>query len=74
MEPPNLLKLLVPEVGIPSIHSGQAHRHGVETPRDFESENGNFSNPLFTNEFAPSLLLKLNFLVDLDRILLSERV
>ena len=28
---PNLLKLLVPEVGIPSINSGQAHRHGVKT-------------------------------------------
>jgi len=32
----NLLILLVPEVGIPSIYSGQAHRHGVEAPRDFE--------------------------------------
>jgi hypothetical protein len=28
---------LVPEVGIPSVNSGQAHRHGVEAPRDFES-------------------------------------
>jgi hypothetical protein len=28
---------LVPEVGIPSVNSGQAHRHGVEAPRDFET-------------------------------------
>jgi hypothetical protein len=36
---------LVPEVGIPSINElvlsevegGQAHRHGVDAPRDFES-------------------------------------
>jgi len=28
---------MVPEVGIPSINSEQAHRHGVEAPRDFES-------------------------------------
>ncbi|OGP89894.1 MAG: hypothetical protein A2157_07405 [Deltaproteobacteria bacterium RBG_16_47_11] len=35
----NLLKKLVPEVGIPSNYSGQAHRHGVEAPRDFESKN-----------------------------------
>jgi len=28
---------MVPEVGIPSICSGQAPRHGVEAPRDFES-------------------------------------
>jgi hypothetical protein len=27
---------LVPEVGIPSTHSGQAPRHGIEAPRDFE--------------------------------------
>jgi hypothetical protein len=33
----NLLIFLVPEVGIPSIDSGQAHRHGMEAPRDFES-------------------------------------
>ena len=30
------LKYLVLEVGVPSIYSGQAHRHGVEAPRDFE--------------------------------------
>ena len=32
----NLLKFMVPEVGIPSTHSGQAPRYGVEAPRDFE--------------------------------------
>jgi hypothetical protein len=32
-----LLKKLVPEVGIPSIDSGQAPRHGAEAPRDFET-------------------------------------
>jgi hypothetical protein len=45
---------MVPEVGIPSIdelvlskvEGGQAHRHGVEAPRDFESENRLFANPL----------------------------
>jgi len=29
--------MMVPEVGIPSINSGQAPRHGVEAPRDFET-------------------------------------
>jgi hypothetical protein len=32
-----LSKSSVPELGILSIDSGQAHRHGVEAPRDFES-------------------------------------
>jgi hypothetical protein len=35
----NLLIFLVPEVGTPSIGSGQAPRHGVEAPRDFETLN-----------------------------------
>ncbi len=33
----HLISKLVPEVGIPSIFSGQAPRHGVEALRDFES-------------------------------------
>ena len=37
MREKGLSKSLVPEVGIPSIDSGQAHRHGGEAPRDFES-------------------------------------
>jgi hypothetical protein len=32
-----ICKRMVPEVGIPPINSEQAHRHGVEAPRDFES-------------------------------------
>jgi hypothetical protein len=28
---------MVPEVGIPSMNSGPAHRHGVEAPQDFET-------------------------------------
>ena len=37
MEKREMSKRLVPEVGIPSTCSGQAPRHGVEAPRDFES-------------------------------------
>ena len=36
MERRGMSKLLVPEVGIPSTCSGQAPRHGVEAPQDFE--------------------------------------
>jgi len=37
MEKREMSKRLVPEVGIPSTCSGQAPRHGVEAPRDFEN-------------------------------------
>jgi hypothetical protein len=30
---------MVPEVGIPSINSGQAHRHGVEAQENLKSLN-----------------------------------
>ena len=37
---------MVPEVGIPQINSGQAPRHGVNAPRDFDSGHGIFAKLL----------------------------
>jgi len=51
-----LLILLLPEVGIPSIHSGRAPRHGVEAPRDFESEHRLFATPLILKAVSLNLL------------------
>jgi hypothetical protein len=57
-----VLILLVPEVGIPSIDSGQAPRHGVEAPRDFESENRVFANIL--KAASLNILKILNVITD----------
>ena len=49
---------MVPEVGIPSfrelvlseVEGGQAHRHGVEAPRDFETIQPKLCPPLKLNK------------------------
>ena len=64
MKERELSKSLVPKVEISSIgelvlskvEGGQAPRHGVEAPRDFESENRLFANPLILKAVS------LNFL------------
>ena len=58
----NVLILLLPEVGIPSIDSGQAPRHGVEASRNFESENRVFANIL--KAASLNILKILNVITD----------